>query len=214
MTAVEGRVPVSWDECADWLDAGQVVGYETRFSRGRIYPSLADDVRRNGIIGVELSSVRLLPPVGLVAAPEGMDGGGWLGEGRHVPEGWEWRPDCDGDWVSSNVVLSTNSIVQCRPVRVRPTVEVPLTQLVGRTIAGCDKPVWDWAREDKKEYWSASIYDDWLPFPEGTLDLATARVAPVNWILEVFDSQDASRFHTYTRGIDRFVHTERPRPRQ
>ena len=66
-----------------------------------------------------------------------------------------------------------------RVVRVAPEPEwVPLTQLVGRTIDKCDKPV------DRTPFYSNTLRewgwhdgDTWQPFPEGTLNLETGQVA-------------------------------------
>ena len=66
LRAEAGRVPVSWDECADWLDAGQTITYQTKRAKGRIFPGLADEVRRDGIEGIPLDAVRLQGAAGRV----------------------------------------------------------------------------------------------------------------------------------------------------
>jgi len=67
-----------------------------------------------------------------------------------------------------------------RVVRVAPEPEwVPLTQLVGRTIDGCDRPVEKqlWFNEHGRPsgWWWYGAH--WLPVPEGTLNLETGQVA-------------------------------------
>jgi len=178
----EGRVPVSWNECADWLDAGGVVlqwnGTPTAFC--------ANDFRGGQTLSNQImppSDYRLLPPPGLVAAPECMDGGGWLGQGKDVPDGWEWRHMTDSGWLQSvRPTFGDDMLVQCRPpVRVRDVVEVPLTRLVGRTIEGCDEAAF---RTDSPQpppgapnwRWRPAGDALWRPFPAGSLDLDTGRV--------------------------------------
>ena len=181
MNPSEGRVPVSWNECADWLEW---FGREAVWSLMAEGPThyTADEHRSGGVEhrGGRFSDYRLLPPPGLVAAPEGMDGGGWLGEGRHVPEGWEWRVFTDGPyckWTAKDERSPAGSeIVQCRPpVRVRDVVEVPLTRLVGRTIEGEEVPVWSFYREADGWHWSPDK-PEIRRFPAGSLDLDTGRV--------------------------------------
>jgi hypothetical protein len=169
-------VPVSWNECADWLDAGGVVWRET--DRCRTSYS-ADDFRADvpgGRNKRKVDEFRLLPPPSLVPAPEGMDGGGWLGQGKDVPDGWPWRGFTDDTWEESRSADNTY-IVQCRPPAPKREPEwVPLTKLVGRTVWGETYAVKDWAIYPSSGRWTAEGYRGSRPFPDGTLDLDTGRV--------------------------------------
>lgn len=180
MNVSEGRVPVSWDECADWLEwfgRESVVWLDEFGQASPVTEEAEQNFRMRGDDDRQHHFYRLLPPSGLVAAPEGMDGGGWLGEGRHVPEGWEWR-----NWTSAPWRIGGNPaphvVVQCRPpVRPRDVVEVPLTRLVGRTIEHCDVPVaCDPFFYDGGWGWQAHIESHLRRFPDGSLDLDTGRV--------------------------------------
>lgn len=184
-----GRVPESWDECADWLDAGMAAtfpaagdgGGRLGFNGKKAAANLRNPATR--VKRIDLADVRLLPPPHLVAAPAGMDGGGFLGAGEHVPNGWEVRYLVGGDWFQwhPDHPGSSRAIVQCRPPVKPPqraTVEVPLTQLVGRTIEGCAVAV---NKADVTEYgqcWWAlhDLIQDRRDFPAGTLDLSTGLV--------------------------------------
>jgi len=65
-----------------------------------------------------------------------------------------------------------------RVVRVAPEPEwVPLTQLVGRTIAGCTGVVDRDPSALSGEGWRWYDGREWHPFPEGTLNLETGQVA-------------------------------------
>ena len=191
LRAERGRVPVSWDECADWLDAGfDVAGstgnarFLTRYSAAYFRRYSAAYFRANvpALNGMVLSDYRLLPPPGLVAAPSGMDGGGFLGAGADVPNGWQWRPHVDHDWMAMQPYGGT--IVQCRPPvkpAERAVVEVPLTQLVGRVIEGETEPVgsppvWTFIGTGSEWRWLPSECVKWHRFPDGTLDMETGRV--------------------------------------
>ena len=176
MNPSEGRVPVSWDECADWLEW---FGCEAvwNVNRGSTTILTSAGLRVRGEDGISLDVYRLLPPPGLVAAPESMDGGGWLGEGRHVPEGWEWRLNTRDGWCVATSSTRSKWIVQCRPpVRARDVVEVPLTRLVGRTIEGETGSVEGYrsSTEHGTEFWTRTT--GLRPFPAGSLDLDTGRV--------------------------------------
>ncbi len=171
----EGRVPVSWDECADWREW---FGREAVWCvpLGHATDSTGDQFRRKlGHLG--LADYRLLPPPNLVAAPEGMDGGGWLGQGKDVPDGWPWRATTRAPWTSAKPNGSAMRwLVQCRPpVRVRAVVEVPLTRLVGRTIEGCEDAVTGYRTGCLGVEWLNSR-GGWFSFPAGSLDLDTGRV--------------------------------------
>jgi hypothetical protein len=176
LRAGAGRVPESWNECADWLDwfgsecvldsAGRPTGWSAEMTR-----RWTDD---------GFTAYRLLPPPNLVAAPPGMDEGGYLGAGKDVPKGWEWRYAQGGGWfrwTGRTQRPSSDTFVQCRPPQpvVRPVVEVPLTRLVGRVIEGETEPVfcppawagkWKWRGADSRSH----------VFPDGTLDLDTGLV--------------------------------------
>ena len=65
-----------------------------------------------------------------------------------------------------------------RVVRVAPEPEwVPLTQLAGRTIDGCNKPVMGHGHDHDPSRWWFGTGGEYLPFPEGTLNLETGQVA-------------------------------------
>lgn len=185
LRANEGRVPVSWNECADWLDAGGVVKFSRRpADLPWVVSGCSSDRFRSGEMGSKgyaLMNYRLLPPSYLVAAPAGMDGGGFLGAGEHVPNGWEWRRylASSSTWFTQRP--EATYLVQCRPPVKPPqraTVEVPLTQLVGNTIEGCDKPVQRWRGSSPGGgfEWSGPGAMVWHDFPAGTLDLSTGLV--------------------------------------
>lgn len=180
----EGRVPVSWNECADWLEFGQVV-WSVPDQKPTTVPAAGFRSEGNLDHCPHLTDYRLLPPPGLVAAPESMDGGGWLGQGKDVPDGWPWRSFTDGpysEWAAKDERPPAGSeVVQCRPPAPKREPEwVPLTKLVGRTVWGETKPVFrtdapappslpDWR-------WRPEADLLWRPFPDGTLDLDTGRV--------------------------------------
>ena len=183
MNPSEGRVPVSWDECADWLDAGQRATFPAHSGERMDFNGevAAANLRKPAtrVRNIDLADVRLLPPSGLVAAPSGMDGGGFLGAGADVPDGWEWRQDpASAQWFDHRYT-PRNVFVQCRPPvkpAERAVVEVPLTQLVGRVIVGCDEPVFDWRHHvyNGIQWWA--VDGKAREFPDGTLDLATGLV--------------------------------------
>ena len=181
MNPCEGRVPVSWNECADWLEwFGRDSVVIQRSSPDRWLPTIrsAGEFRR-GIGGNALDEYRLLPPPGLVPAPEGMDGGGWLGQGKDVPDGWEWRSWADAKWQLGDVRPMPTTIVQCRPPAPKREPEwVPLTKLVGRTVWEFDVPVHAYeGTVEAMRWWPPETpYHMYRPFPDGTLDLDTGRV--------------------------------------
>lgn len=177
MNPSEGRVPVSWNECADWQDAGGVVLLVHEGGATEPAMTTAAEFRTSDFMAwARFDYYRLLPPPGLVAAPEGMDGGGWLGEGRHVPEGWPWRHLTKGPWNVSGRQLFDDAVLQCRPpVRARDVVEVPLTRLVGRTIEGCEDAVTGYRTGCLGVEWLNSR-GGWFSFPAGSLDLDTGLV--------------------------------------
>ena len=91
----------------------------------------------------------------------------------------------DGDWrpVERRIVADWHPEVRrydVRVVRVAPGPErVPLTQLVGRTIDGCDEAVHDVCASNERPgdwQWRPDRFG-WLDFPDGTLNLETGQVA-------------------------------------
>lgn len=170
----EGRVPLSWNECADWVEIGgtmlSTADDGKTWTTTKVHPTL---LRATTASAEEMANWRLGPPPNLVAAPEGMDGGGYVGEGRHVPEGWEWRIGPNQEFLTDEPL---GNFVQCRPpVRVRAVVEVPLTRLVGRTIEGCEDAVTGYRAGCLGVEWLNSR-GGWFSFPAGSLDLDTGRV--------------------------------------
>lgn len=157
MNPCEGRVPVSWNECADWLEwFGRDSVVIQRSSPDRWLPTIrsAGEFRR-GIGGNALDEYRLLPPPGLVPAPEGMHGGGWLGQGKDVPDGWPWRCLVNNglDWFD-DTTPPPFQVVQCRPPAPKREPEwVPLTKLVGRTVWGETEAVARWQGDHEATFW-------------------------------------------------------------
>jgi hypothetical protein len=175
-----GRVPESWDECADWLEW---FGPGCVLVDGEPTSNSVDDFNAQGRSVSALRRYRLLPPPNLVAAPPKMDGGGFLGAGADVPEGWEWRVCLvnrmtkeSGAWYVDNRPAPEH-LVQCRPPvkpATRVVVEVPLTKLVGRTIEGETEKVAGYA-SDHPLSWRSDAWK-WVAFPAGTLDLDAGMV--------------------------------------
>ena len=181
------RVPVSWNECANWLEARKLVLY--REDSGRWVPTINTvDEFRDALPETPPADRYLL--VDLVAAPEGMDGGGWLGQGKDVPDGWEWRGFTNDGWSVAGVFTNDGwsvagvsdaftMLVQCRPPAPKREPEwVPLTKLVGRTVWEFDVPVHAYeGTVEAMRWWPPETpYHMYRPFPDGTLDLDTGRV--------------------------------------
>jgi len=100
----------------------------------------------------------------------------WLltGDGKWVEVGRTWV----GDWRNPDVPRANVRV----EVVERAPEWVPLTQLVGHTIDGCDEavtspPVWTVIEGEAEWRWHTSSRSTWLPFPEGTLNLETGQVA-------------------------------------
>jgi len=179
LRAAAGRVPESWDECADWMRSGGVLmcgAVESAATVEGIERMIADPDLWNDPPDTDY---RLLPPPNLVAAPPGMDGGGFLGAGADVPEGWEWRPSTGWAFQATDRCHWTQTLVQCRPPvkpAVRATVQVPLTKLVGRVIEGETEKVQAVLMGRRGDQWSSET-GSYRPFPANTLDLDTGMVS-------------------------------------
>jgi len=96
----------------------------------------------------------------------------------------EWQAPSNGRWYGTRLRNWSNPDVPRWNVRVRAveveTEDVPLTQLVGRTIKGEDvglvaPPTY----LDSTRTWMWWNGVKWRPFPDGTLDLATGLVTVV-----------------------------------
>jgi hypothetical protein len=86
-----------------------------------------------------------------------------------------------GKWYGTNLYNWINPEVPRLNVRVRVTEQapekVPLTQLVGRTIAGEDDVVTYEPTHHTGRWWWQGAGGSWRVFPEGTLNLETGQVA-------------------------------------
>ena len=129
-------------------------------------------------------AIGILNSLGSVECPRGWTRDEVLAELDADPDAvCEWLSTFWGDWRTTDRIdaLSWHPEVRrydVRVVRVAPKPEwVPLTQLVGRTIDGCDEVVHGYETKQTVLTWWPMFGPRDQPFPEGTLNLETGQVA-------------------------------------
>ena len=139
---------------------------------------------RSGWCSGQFHAIELLDAMPAVECPRGWTRDEVLAELDADPDAvCEWLSTFWGDWRTTDRIdaLSWHPEVRrydVRVVRVAPKPEwVPLTQLVGRTIDGCDEVVHGYETKQTVLTWWPMFGPRDQPFPEGTLNLETGQVA-------------------------------------
>ena len=139
---------------------------------------------RSGWCSGQFHAIELLDAMPAVECPRGWTRDEVLAELDADPDAvCEWLSTFWGDWRTTDRIdaLSWHPEVRrydVRVVRVAPEPEwVPLTQLVGRTIAGEDDVVTYEPTHHTGRWWWQGAGGSWRVFPEGTLNLETGQVA-------------------------------------